>query len=214
MILPAGYDVRRADRSTARPAYAAAVDLPLLRLTGSADVSVRPALPADAPAIARVQLTTWRTAFGHLLPAAALDAWDDDAATATWRAAVVAPPSAGHTVLVALDDGAVVGFAATAPSDDARELTTLLVEPRWGRRGHGSRLLAAVADLARASGTTTLTSWLPEQDRVTSRFLETAGWARAGGIRLLESGDDAVRQLCWHTRLDGDDPAADREGTP
>ena len=190
------------------------MDLPSLRLTGSADVSVRPAAPDDAAAIARVQLVTWRTAFTGLLPADVLDAWDDDAAAATWRAAVSAPPSADHTVLVAVDSGAVVGFAATAPADDSRELTVLLVEPRWGRRGHGSRLLAAVADLARASGATALTTWLPEQDRVTSRFLETAGWAPEGGVRLLESGDDAVRQLRWQTRLDGDDPAADREGTP
>ena len=191
------------------------MDLPSLRLTGSADVSVRPAAPDDAAAIARVQLVTWRTAFTGLLPADVLDAWDDDdAAAGSWRAAVATPPSPDHTVLVAVDAGAVVGFAATAPAGDARELTVLLVEPRWGRRGHGSRLLAAVADLARAAGASTLTTWLPEQDRVTSRFLETAGWAPDGGVRLLESGDDAVRQVCWHTRLGDDDPAADREGTP
>jgi len=190
------------------------VDLPSLRLTGSADVSVRPAAPDDAAVIARVQLVTWRTAFGGLLPGGVLDSWDDTAAAATWRAAISAPPSPAHTVLVAVDAGAVVGFAAVAPAGDAREVTVLLVEPRWGRRGHGSRLLAAVADLARAAGATTLTSWLAEQDVVTSRFLETAGWAPEGGVRLLESGDDAVRQLCWHTRLDGDDPTADREGTP
>jgi GNAT superfamily N-acetyltransferase len=190
------------------------VDLPLLRLTGSADVSVRPATPADAPSITRVQQVTWRTAFADVLPRSVLDSWDDEAATAAWRTAVSAPPTADHTVLVAVDAGSVVGFAATAPAGPAREVTVLLVEPRWGRRGHGSRLLAAVADLARDAGTTTLTTWLTEQDVVTSRFLETTGWAPEGGVRLLQSGDDVVRQLRWHTRLDGDDPAADGEGTP
>ena len=191
------------------------MDLPSLRLTGSADVSVRPAVPADAAPIARVQLVTWRTAFGGLLPDGALDAWDDAAAGESWRAAIESPPSPAHTVLVAVDAGAVVGFAATAPAgEDTREPTVLLVEPRWGRRGHGSRLLAAVADLARASGATTLTTWLPEQDAVTARFLETAGWALEGASRLLGGGDEDVRQLRWHTRLDGDDPAADDEGTP
>jgi GNAT superfamily N-acetyltransferase len=189
------------------------VDTPSLRLTGSAEVSVRTAGPDDAAAIARVQLVTWRTAFGDLLPAGVLDAWDDAAAAETWRTALAAPPSPAHSVLVAVDAGAVVGFAATAPDGAARELTVLLVEPRWGRRGHGSRLLAAVADLARAAGVTTLISWLAEQDTVTARFLETAGWAPEGGVRVLESGDDTVRQLRWHTRLDGDHPAADREGT-
>jgi GNAT superfamily N-acetyltransferase len=143
-----------------------------------------------------------------------LDSWDDEVTAAAWRTAVTAPPSADHTVLVAVDAGTVVGFAATAPDEQAREVTVILVEPRWGRRGHGSRLLAAVADLARDAGTTSLTTWLPEQDAVTSRFLEATGWAPEGGVRLLESGDDVVRQLRWHTRLDEDDPAADREGTP
>jgi len=190
------------------------VDLPSLRLTGRADVSVRPASPADAAAIARVQRLTWQTAYRELLPAAVLDGWDDAEVTATWRTAIASPPSPGHTVLVAVDAGAVVGFAATAPAEEGRELTVLLVEPRWGRRGHGSRLLAAVADLARAAGISVLTTWLPEQDTVMSRFLEAAGWAPAGPVQLLQSGDDAVRQLCWHTRLDGDDPAADGGGTP
>ncbi|MFQ1004045.1 N-acetyltransferase family protein [Modestobacter sp. SSW1-42] len=190
------------------------MDLPSLRLTGSADVSVRPARPEDAASIARVQLVTWRTAFGRLLPADVLAAWDDTAAAETWRAAIAAPPSPAHTVLVAVDAGTVVGFAATAPDGDAREVTVLLVEPRWGRRGHGSRLLAAVTDLARAAEVSTLTTWLAEQDTVTSRFLEAAGWAPQGAVRLLESADDVVRQLCWHTRLDGDGPAAEREGKP
>ncbi|MBC7372833.1 MAG: GNAT family N-acetyltransferase, partial [Frankiales bacterium] len=38
-----------------------------------ADVSVRPARPVDAERIARVQLSTWRTAYADLLPAQALD---------------------------------------------------------------------------------------------------------------------------------------------
>ena len=49
------------------------------RLTGSADASVRPARPADAADIARIQLVTWRTAYRSVLPAAVLDEWDDDA---------------------------------------------------------------------------------------------------------------------------------------
>ena len=35
------------------------------------------------------------------------------------------------------------------------ELSTLLVEPRWGRRGHGSRLVAASVDHWRGDGVTT-----------------------------------------------------------
>ena len=183
------------------------------RLTGTAAVSVRPARPGDAPDMARVQAVTWRTAYRSVLPAAVLDDWDETAAAEVWRAAVVAPPTPAHGVLVAVDGEVVVGFAAYGPPEVSEqhpraadapttEVATLLVEPRWGRRGHGSRLLAAVADLAPASGARRLAMWVPEADAVTARFLESAGWARTGWARTLDTGAEPLRELGWHATLD------------
>ena len=174
---------------------------------------MRPAHPDDAEAIAQVQLVTWRAAYRALLPAAVLDDWDEPAAVDAWRTAVVAPPTPGHTVLVALDGAVVTGFAAFGPAElgageeplpgaPTSEVTALLVEPRWGRRGHGSRLLAAVADLAAASGVVRLQMWLPEDDEVTARFLAATGWAADGWVRTLDTGSSTIRQLRWHTVLD------------
>ena len=116
-----------------------------------ADVSVRPARPADAEHVAHVQLETWKAAYGDLLPASAL-ALPLDQVAAVWLNAIEAPPSPQHRVLVALDQHEVVGFAASEPADEGVELSTLLVKPEWGRRGHGSRLLAACADHWRGDG--------------------------------------------------------------
>jgi GNAT superfamily N-acetyltransferase len=185
-------------------------------LPGRAEVSVRPARADDVEAIARVQLVTWRTAYRSLLPASVLDEWDESAAVAAWGAAVLDPPTPGHTVLVALDGPAVAGFAAvtpgegSAPGTTTSELGALLVEPRWGRRGHGSRLLAAVVDLASAAGVGALQMWLPEDDAVTSRFLDGAGWAPDGWVRTLDTGSSTLRQLRWHTMLE--DNAIDERG--
>jgi GNAT superfamily N-acetyltransferase len=199
------------------------VDLPPLRpgLTGSAEASVRPASPADATEIARIQVVTWRTAYRTVLPAAVLDEWDDDAAAAAWRAAVVQPPTPAHRVLVAEESGTLVGFAAYGPAEltpgeqpsadgPTTEVSTLLVEPRWGRRGHGSRLLAALADVARADGVGRLQIWLPESDGVTAGFLAGAGWARDGWLRTLDTGTTPIREVRWHTLLD-DGPADDTD---
>jgi GNAT superfamily N-acetyltransferase len=182
------------------------------RLAGSADASVRPARPEDAPEIARIQLVTWRTAYRAVLPAPVLDEWDDDVATAAWRAAAT-PPTPGHGVLVAREGDTPVGFAAFGPAEltaDERshpdgpttEVSTLLVEPRWGRRGHGSRLLAAVVDIARASGTARLQTWVLEPDTVTAGFLHSAGWAPDGWARTLDTGETPLREVRWHTLLD------------
>ncbi len=191
------------------------------RATGSADASVRPALPHDAGDIARIQLVTWRTAYRSVLPATTLDDWDAYAAAESWRTAIDAPPTPGHGVLVALERNTVVGFAAFGPPElsageeadpagPTAEVGTLLVEPRWGRRGHGSRLLAAVSDLARAGRAARLQVWLLEADQVSARFYESAGWGPDGWARTLDTGAEPLREIRWHALLD--DPRTTQEG--
>lgn len=193
---------------------------PFPRLTGRADASVRPAFPEDAAEIARVQAVTWRTAYRSVLPQAVLDEWDVDAATDSWRSAITAPPTPGHGVVVALERNTLVGFAAFGPAEltadeDAdpagptAEIGTLLVEPRWGRRGHGSRLLAAVSDVAGAGGAGRLQVWLLETDRVSAGFYESAGWEPDGWARTLDTGTEPLREIRWHALLDGT-----QEGAP
>jgi GNAT superfamily N-acetyltransferase len=182
---------------------------------GSADASVRPALPDDASEVARVQVVTWRTAYRSVLPAAVLDDWDAEAAESSWRAAIAAPPTPGHGVLVALERNTLVGFAAFGPPEltageqqdpagPTTEVSTLLVEPRWGRRGHGSRLLSAVADLAESGGAARLQVWLLEDDSVSTSFYASAGWAPDGWARTLDTGDAPLREVRWHALLGPD----------
>jgi GNAT superfamily N-acetyltransferase len=59
---------------------------------------------------------------------------------------------AGGRVRVAVEDGAVVGFATTVPADGGLELDDLFVEPDRMRRGAGRRLVGDVLDMARADG--------------------------------------------------------------
>jgi GNAT superfamily N-acetyltransferase len=171
-----------------------------------ADVSVRPARPSDAADVARVQLATWQAAYAEVLPAGAL-ALDVADVTAAWEQAVGAPPSPHHRVLVALDGQEVVGFAACEPAPDedldapAAELTALLVEPRWGRRGHGSRLVAAAVDLWREEAVAQAVTWVFESDAVVAGFLTSAGWGPDVAGRTLEADGSAVRQRRWHTAL-------------
>jgi len=183
-----------------------------------ADASVRPAREGDVARIAGIQSVTWRHAYRDLLPAAALDSV---AATAepAWRRAVLAPPSTSHHVLVALERHGrqewLVGFVAFGPADDpapdgsapnrpapddpagerAVELGPLLVEPRWGRRGHGSRLLAAALSQARAEGMIQAVTWAPSTDSVTLGFFRAAGWTADGCARVLDTGAGEIREL-------------------
>src|ERR1700730_5599679 len=142
---------------------------------------VRPASPDDAGEIARIQLTTWRHAYRRILPQHIVEGIDEAWVTRRWRTSIEDPPSPRHRVLVAVEQAQqayLVGCVATgevddtsrAPDEDAEALlrpdvaavTDLLVEPRWGRRGHGSRLLAAGAEMWRADGFSTAVGWALE----------------------------------------------------
>lgn len=176
-----------------------------------ADVSVRPAAAADVAELARIQLDTWRLAYQTVLPAPVLDALDAGEIAASWRAAITAPPSANHSVLVAMEGEFRVGFTAFGPDadhqpqdphpDSTAAISMLLVEPRWGRRGHGSRLLAAVADLAGEAGISRLVAWVPVADTASLQFYRSAGWEADGLRRDLETGAGTVTELRLHTAL-------------
>src|SRR3954453_16318666 len=78
---------------------------PPRRLPGMALGFVRPARPGDAGEIARVQLSTWRTAYRRMLPAHVLASLDEAYLTRGWEEAITAAPSPRHRVLVAVEQG-------------------------------------------------------------------------------------------------------------
>lgn len=176
-----------------------------------ADVSVRPAVAGDASELARIQIDTWRLAYADLLPAPVLAGLSLAEAEASWAQAITAAPTARHRVLVAMEQQWRVGFVAFGPAaeredNDPEPDTTIavgpvLVEPRWGRRGHASRLLAATVDLARQDGMTRAIAWIPEGDTPTRDFLLSTGWAPDGLVRALETGAGELREIRLHTSL-------------
>jgi GNAT superfamily N-acetyltransferase len=159
---------------------------------------------ADAEAVADIQVRAWRADYGAFVPAAVLAELTGAEAREVWRQrwteAVAAPPSPRHLLLVAVAGETVAGFAACGPAGDAdhdpettAEIITLRVDPGHDHDGHGSRLLAAAADLLRDHGFTTLITWLFEADEAQRAFLVSAGWAPDGARRTLSFPAAAAR---------------------
>src|SRR5689334_24584638 len=114
-------------------------------------MELRPAVPADAPAVARVHVRAWQAGYRGLMPAEYLDSLrpEDRAARST-----CGRPDGPRTT-VALLDGAIVGFVTIR----APELAALNVDPDAWSRGVGRALIAhARADLA-AAGVTEANLW-------------------------------------------------------
>jgi GNAT superfamily N-acetyltransferase len=168
--------------------------------------SVRPAVPDDADAIARVQRTVWTSAYADLLPPGAVEGFDEVAVARGWAA-----PIAVGAVWVATEGDALVGFCAAGPAspedladaggavpDDVAAVAVvaaLLVEPRWGRRGHAGRLVVETATALRASGAARGVAWVPERDTASRRFWERAGWEPDGTVRTLDAGGRPLREI-------------------
>jgi GNAT superfamily N-acetyltransferase len=172
-----------------------------------ADSSVRIAIPDDASAIARIQADAWRLNYSLLLPSEAVEAFDVDAATNGWALAISEPPSRRHRVFVAVDLTGVVGFAASAPAADTDlnperdvELLALHISPGDVRVGHGSRLMAAVADHAHDDGIARLVTWVFASDDPMRMFLRDNGWESDGSTRDLDVGE-LLHQVRLHTYL-------------
>ncbi|MDL5156304.1 GNAT family N-acetyltransferase [Actinomycetospora termitidis] len=165
---------------------------------------VRPATPDDAPAVTAVQREVWTTAYAAFLPPGLTEGFDDEAVAAAWA-------RAADGLLVATEGDAVAGFALAGPApeedladavgalpDDAGSVglvATLLVSPRWGRRGHGGRLLVTAAGALHGSGATRGITWVPERDRASRAFYARAGWEPDGTVRTLDAGGRPLREV-------------------
>ncbi|WP_309117748.1 GNAT family N-acetyltransferase [Saccharothrix sp.] len=168
-----------------------------------ADAAVRAATPDDVQQIARIHRDTWRTAYRSLLPEEVLGGLGDT--TQAWAEAVEE-----DQVLVATEGEYLVGYcvAGRAPAEEVAKadgtlppdaattaLVSILVEPRWGRRGHGGRLLATAAKTLRDNGNTRGIAWVPEADRASTNFYAKAGWEPDGTVRTLDAGGRPLREI-------------------
>ena len=68
--------------------------------------------------------------------------------------------------------------------------------PERQRRGHGSRLLAAATDRARAQGADVLLVWAVRGDESLTGFLRGAGLKRTESFRRLPVGQGVIED-CW-----------------
>jgi GNAT superfamily N-acetyltransferase len=142
-------------------------------------VTLRPAMPQDAPAIARVRIDCWRTTYRGIIPDAYLDSMDIAESTELWSRVLAAGPNTA-SIFVAEDNGEVVGFAAGNLLKEPRheldaELSAAYVRREHQRAGIGRRLVGAVARAQRAHGATGLIVWVIAGNKGARAFYENLG---------------------------------------
>ena len=169
-------------------------------------ISVREAVPDDAPAIADIHVRGWKQAYQGIIPDEVLAPLSVAQRQRFWEGEIAEPPH-GHATFVAERDGAVIAFASAGPSRDpdaegAGELYAIYAAPEaWGA-GSGRALDPEVRAHLKDRDHHEATLWVLTQNDRARRFYERTGWFADGGTKS-ENWRDLVtlEEVRYRTRL-------------
>ena len=165
---------------------------------------LRPAEPVDADEVARLHVRSWQVGYRGLLPDDYLDSLraEDRARRYTFGAADPALP----TTIVAIDNGAICGFATTGPTrdDDLQghgELFALYVDPpSWGL-GVGRALISAARERLAQDRFADAVLWVLVGNDRAERFYRLDGWLPDGSRRIAQVWGAAVDEVRYRRHL-------------
>ena len=140
---------------------------------------IRKAATADLPRIAEIKVSNWADTYGQLLDRDTLDPFLDMPEQLEYLRETVSTP--GSLLLVAEEEGAVVGFALTYLDREPEPwMESLHVLREFRSHGAGRLLMAATARELRLRGHDRLRLGVVEGNTAASRFYERLGAVRAG----------------------------------
>jgi GNAT superfamily N-acetyltransferase len=142
-------------------------------------MQIRPARPADAPAIARVHVDSWRETYSGLMPDDLLQRLSYAQREQFWRDALTAPDAQSFIYVVERQAGEVVGFAVAGPAreadrPDVGEIYAIYLLAPYQGKGWGRALFLTIAQELARRGMTALTLWVLI-DNPTRGFYEAMG---------------------------------------
>ncbi len=146
---------------------------------------IRPALLADVPAMARVHVDTWRSAYPGIVPADYLASLSYARCQAGW-VEFLSNAQAGAFALVAQDpSGQIVALASGGPlrepvEDFDGEVYCLYVLKACQGLGYGRRLVGEAARRLAGQGFRSLVIWVLKENPACGFY------ARLGGRRVAE----------------------------
>jgi ribosomal protein S18 acetylase RimI-like enzyme len=149
---------------------------------------IRKATVGDAPAIARVHVSSWLSTYRGLLPDDFLESLSESNYAERWKRVITEGTS---TVVVAEDGAGVVGFASGGRERAGEqgfegELYAIYVFDNAQRRGFGRELVRAIVDGLRELGLTNMIIWVLRDNRPAREFYERLGgsYVRAQPITI------------------------------
>jgi ribosomal protein S18 acetylase RimI-like enzyme len=162
---------------------------------------VREAKIADAPAIARVNLDTWRTAYRKFLPADYLAQLSYQKRESNWQEILSNVKNTGDFVCVAQNEsGQIVGFAAGGCERTGKyayqgELFAIYILEEYQRQGIGRQLVRAVAIKLAELNLNSMLVWVLG-DNSACRFYEFLGAEKVEEKQTSRAGA-ALKEIAY-----------------
>jgi ribosomal protein S18 acetylase RimI-like enzyme len=161
---------------------------------------IREAQIEDARGVAQVNVASWQAAYPGLIDQTFLDSLDVDGRTESWQR--ILHQRRGR-VLVAEDEGSVIGFCAVGPAidDDWGEVFAIYVDPQHWGHGVGRDLLVAAEHSLAEAGFPRALLWVLEGNDRARVFYERQGWAPGKPIRIEAIGGSDVTEVRYEKAL-------------
>jgi ribosomal protein S18 acetylase RimI-like enzyme len=161
-----------------------------------ATFSERIATEADAAAIARLHIASWRSAYRDILPRAYLEGLKTEERLDSWRRKLTDPDT---TVFLAGGASDLLGFCACGPAHDGDldpasvwEIYNLHVAPERRGGGIGRKLFGRALEAGRNRSARELTLWVVEQNVPARGFYERLGMLPDGAAQEHSVAPDAA----------------------
>lgn len=153
-------------------------------------LSILPAVPADAPALAEIHARSWEAAYKGFIPHAFMEEKNKTRPT-QWQRILTAE----HPTHYALwQDDKIAGFLCIAPPQDTTlgegfyELHALYLHPDYFRRGIGTQAVAFAIEKVRSLGKKTMVLWCLAANTSGLSFYKKCGFLPDGAEQTVNYG--------------------------
>ena len=167
---------------------------------------IRTATIEDAPAIARIHVSSWQEAYRGVVPDEHLRNLSVEARRSMWHASIT---KGSPSVLVAHEAGEIVGWIAfdrcrdEGSSTDAAEVWTIYVSPEpWGK-GVGRELMRQALDELRRRGFTSVSLWVLAKNESGRRFYESGGFSLDTPTKTVDVGGLPLEEVRYVMQIAG-----------
>ena len=152
------------------------------------NITIRLAVPADAPDMAEVGIRSWEVAYKDIIPAEYIR---ERNATRSKQFKI---PDDNTTKYVIQKDSKIIGIMTIDRSydddldDSFYDLQAIYLHPDYYRQGIGSQAMEFAYDIARNLGKTAMTVWLLADNHNAKNFYEKCGFNADGKTKTKDYG--------------------------